>query len=199
MQIQTNLLIAELLNLAEDATDAAKQFKTLSTTELNFKKSLEAWSILECLEHLNLYGDFYLPEIEKQILANTKHRANSVFKTGLLGNYFAGLMKAKNGNIKKLKAPKDKNPVNSALTITTVHRFIKQLELLKVLLEQARTVDLTKTKTAISLTPLIKLRLGDTFRFYVYHIERHIAQAERAAKAAEAHSYAKEGSKTVLL
>ena len=52
--------------------------------------------------------------------------------------------------------------------------------MLKSLLNQAREVDLTKTKVPISLTRFIKLRLGDTFRFFVYHIERHILQAEKA-------------------
>ena len=41
-----------------------------------------------------------------------------------------------------------------------------------------------KTKTAISISKLIKLRLGDTFRVLIYHNERHIKQAERAIKEA---------------
>jgi hypothetical protein len=65
------------------------------------------------------------------------------------------------------------------LSITTLDRFLKQQELLKALLQQALEADITKIKTAISLSKFIKLRLGDTFRFYVYHIERHIAQAEK--------------------
>lgn len=43
-------------------------------------------------------------------------------------------------------------------------------------------MDLTKTKASISLTRLIKLRLGDTLRFFTYHIERHVLQAERICK-----------------
>jgi hypothetical protein len=43
---------------------------------------------------------------------------------------------------------------------------------------KAQKVDLTKVKTAISLSKFIKLRLGDTLRFLVYHNERHILQAQ---------------------
>ena len=50
--------------------------------------------------------------------------------------------------------------------------------MLHALLEQAKQVDLVKVKTAISLTKLIRLRLGDTFRFLVTHIERHVLQAQ---------------------
>ena len=81
-----------------------------------------------------------------------------------------------------MKSPKDKNPVNSDLTATTLDRLLKQLELLKQLLNQSRKVNLIKAKTPISISKLIKLRLGDTFRFFTYHIERHIAQAQRVKR-----------------
>lgn len=180
MQIKTNVLMDELLQLTENASASVRKFKTLSPEQLNFKKNPQTWSILECIEHLNLYGDYYLPEIEKQILANKGINADTVFNPGLIGNYFANLMLVKNDRVKKMKSPKDKNPANSALSITTLDRFLKQQELLKSLLIQSRRVNLNKVKTAISLTTMIKLKLGDTFRFFIYHIDRHIQQAERA-------------------
>ncbi len=180
MQIKSNKLIEELLDMTDQSIKSVQKFKELTTMQLNFKQSPVKWSVLECIEHLNLYGDFYLPEIEKQILSNKSHDDNMLFKSGVIGNYFANRMKVKDGKVKKMKSPKDKNPINSQLTITTLDRFLKQQELLKSLLNQARTTNLTKVKAAISLTNLIKLRLGDTFRFFVYHIERHILQADRA-------------------
>jgi hypothetical protein len=50
------------------------------------------------------------------------------------------------------------------------------------LLETASTKNLTKIKTAITL-PLLKFRLGDTFRFVIYHNERHIVQAQKVLKS----------------
>lgn len=179
MQIRKDLLIEELLLITENAAATAKKFKELDNTRLNFKKDPASWSILECVEHLNRYGDFYLPEMEKKILENKNKHSSGLFHSGILGNYFAKLMKGKNGKIKKMKTPGNKNPAGSSLSITTIDRFLKQLDLLKALLNQARGVDLTKVTCAISLTRFIKLRLGDTFRFYVYHIERHMLQAER--------------------
>ncbi len=179
MQIQTNQLINELLTKTSESTDAAKKFQSLSEKELNFKNNENEWSILECIEHLNLYGDYYLVEIEKKMLAQKRNAPSGIFKSGIIGNYFANLMLVKDGQIKKMKSPKDKNPVNSELKITTIDRFLKHQERLESLLDQARYVNLTKTKTAISLTKMIQLRLGDTFRFFVYHIERHILQAKR--------------------
>lgn len=178
MQIKNEELIDHLLSLTEKSVHAARKFKELPAATLNFKKTDTSWSILECLEHLTLYGDFYLPEIENQIIDNKDKKGTTVFRSGMIGNFFVNLIKVKNGKVYKIKSPKDKNPNNSLLTITTIERFIKQQELLKSLLTQAYTINLTKVKVPISLTKLIRLRLGDTFRFYVYHIERHILQAE---------------------
>ena len=182
MKIKQVLLIEELSAITANAIASAKAFKALPEKDLNSKKDSDQWSILECLEHLNLYGDFYLPEIEKQLLQGLKVSPDAVFRSGTIGNYFANLMKVRDGKIKKMKSPRDKNPMNSKLTILVIDRFLKQSEKLQILLNQARIVDLTKTKVSISLTRLVKLRLGDTFRFYVYHIERHILQAQKNVK-----------------
>ncbi|MEP7127707.1 MAG: DinB family protein [Chitinophagales bacterium] len=186
MTIESTLLIHDLSARMESATAKVRQLKSIDTEKLNFRKSAEAWSALECIEHLNLYGDFYLPEMEKQILSQKKGTPSTVFKSGLLGNYFANLMLIKNGKVKKMITLKDKNPIHADLNITTIDRFLKQQERLISLLHQAKDINLTRTKSAISLSKYIRLRLGDTFRFVIYHIERHVAQAERSVEAVTA-------------
>jgi len=195
MQIENNQLIDELLARMKKCTRSVKGFEALSVGQLQFKNG-DRWSILECLEHLNLYGDFYLVEIEKQILTNPRRNTSTKFKSGILGNYFANLMEVKEGKITKMKSPKDKNPSNKDLSIKTINRFLKQQEQLVNLLNQCRSIDLTRTKAAISLTNLVKLRLGDTLRFFCYHIERHVVQAERAL--AEQHGIVDNKSKSLL-
>jgi hypothetical protein len=195
MQIENNQLIDALLERMKKCTRTVKGFQALSVGQLQLKNG-DRWSILECLEHLNLYGDFYLLEIEKQLLTNRRKNTSTKFKSGILGNYFANLMEVKEGKITKMKSPKDKNPSNKSLSITTINRFLKQQEQLVNLLNQCRSIDLTRTKAAISLTSLVKLRLGDTLRFYCYHIERHVLQAERAL--AEQHDTVNDVSKRLL-
>lgn len=179
MQIESKVLLQDLKNRVEVVNQKIEYFKTLSAEQLNYRAAVASWSILECIEHLNLYGDFYLPEIENQILKSSHQQPSAMFKSGWLGNYFANSMLPKNGKISKMKTFKDKNPIGSMLNITTLERFSKQQSRLLQLLQMAENVDITKTKTNISISTLIKLRLGDTFRFFIYHIERHIAQAER--------------------
>lgn len=182
MKIKQRLLIEDLAQIVDRAIASAKAFKELPAKDLNAKKEASQWSILECLEHLNLYGDYYLPEIEKQLLQGRVASEAAIFKSGMIGNYFANLMKMNDGKIKKMKSPRDKNPVNSKLTVLVIDRFLKQSQKLKVLLKQSLEGDLTKIKVPISITKFVKLRLGDTLRFYVYHIERHILQAKKNVK-----------------
>ncbi len=180
MKVDNTILIDDLLKRIEECSKKVKHFEELTLDQLRFKNGNE-WSILECLEHLNLYGDFYLVEIENQI-TNNRQKKGSTFQSGLLGNYFANLMEVKEGTITKMKSPKNKNPINRDLSFTTINRFLKQQDRLVFLLNECRTLDLTKIKAAISLTNLIKLRLGDTLRFFTYHIERHVLQADRICR-----------------
>jgi hypothetical protein len=184
MRTENNTLVNELLAITDACTASAKNFTQLPPDVLNFKEAPERWSILECIEHLNRYGDYYLPEIEKAIMSGKTSNNPLTFSSGVFGNYFANLMKVKNGKMIRMKTPGDKNPVGSQLSPITIDRFIKQQEKLRSLLEQARKVDLTGTKVPISLTKFLKLRAGDTFRFFVYHIERHILQAQKAKESA---------------
>lgn len=179
METGNNTLINELLDLTDASTASAMKFRTLPLSTLNFKEDPDKWSMLECVEHLNRYGDYYLAEIDKAISRQKAHTGELKFRSGTVGNWFANLMKVKNGRMVKMKTLLDKNPAGSVLNIGTLDRFIGQQEKLKSLLERARTVDLTKTKVPISLAKFMKLRLGDTLRFFTYHIERHIFQAQR--------------------
>lgn len=133
MKIDNNTLIDDLLQRMHKATRKVERFKMLSLDQLRYKDG-GRWSILECLEHLNLYGDFYLVEIENQIIKNKHRTGTNVFQSGLLGNYFANLMEVKGGKITKMKTPKDKNPANVTLAETTITRFLKQQEQLVTLL-----------------------------------------------------------------
>jgi len=74
------------------------------------------------------------------------------------------------------------NPINSQLDKEVVNEFIKQQYQLIELLEKAKNIDLNAAKTNISISRLIKLKLGDTFRFVIYHNVRHIRQAENILK-----------------
>lgn len=180
MKTKSETLILELIETTRQNLNFAETLKTKSSSQLNWKENKESWSILECLEHLNLYGDFYLPEIEKGI-DNAKSKSEHIFKSGILGNYFAESMLPK-AKLNKMKTFKDKNPLNSHLDNNTIDRFMNQQIKMLDLLNKGRAISLNKEKTPISITKLIKLKIGDTFRFVINHNIRHIKQIENNVK-----------------
>lgn len=176
MKIKQAKLIADLRSRTQDNVAQAAAFKSSSTDRINWKPDSSSWSVLECLEHLNLYGDFYLDEIEKRI-ESPKSKPDTFFKSGLFGNYFAIAMLPKDGMVKKIKTFRSKDPANSSLTTSTIDRFLDQQQRMLKLLQGSEKISLNKVKTSITI-PIIKLRLGDTLRVVIYHNQRHIWQAE---------------------
>ncbi len=65
-----------------------------------------------------------------------------------------------------MKSPKNMNPLGSKLDSFTLDTFLKQLHQTLALLEQSKAVSLNKTKVSISISKYLKLKLGDTFRFF---------------------------------
>lgn len=177
MKILAQQMLNDLKIITEQNLEFAENLFNEADTKLNFRLSEKSWSILECLEHLNRYGKFYLPEINKRI-QNSDTKSKEIFSSGILGNYFAQSMLPKEKLI-TMKTFKSMNPIHSNLDKSVLSEFISQQKQMIHLLHDAGNVDLNKVKTNISISNLIKLKLGDTFRFVIYHNLRHIEQAKR--------------------
>ncbi len=174
--IPSQQLIDTLEEQTRQVRARAVQLAALPTAQLTKKPAPTAWNTLECLEHLNRYGAFYLPEIDRR-LRGSRHVPGPNFHSGWLGNYFAQSMLPRE-KLNKMKTFKDKDPLNADLGSGVITVFIQQQDQLLALLQRARQADLTRTRTNITI-PLIKLRLGDTLRFHVNHMLRHMRQIER--------------------
>lgn len=186
MKIKSEELILDLTERTRKNIFEAEELQLKNEEDLNWRPDELKWSALECLEHLNLYGDYYLEEIERAIRAS-KHPSDPEFKSGIMGNYFAKMM-LPGEKTKKMKTFKDKNPIGKKLDKSTITRFIRQQQKLLELLARATKVSLTNTKTGTSISSYIQLKLGDTFRVIIYHNQRHIEQAKKVLEA-------KQGSK----
>jgi DinB superfamily len=174
--MQSETLIQSFMEETRQAINKVEQLQGHELHRLTWKPNPNSWSILECVEHLNLYGDFYLPEIERQI-KKSKTASESAFKSGMLGNYFANSMLPKE-KLNKMKTFKDKNPLHAQLDKSVLDRFIQQQMKLLDLLSQARNVSLNKVKVPTSFSSLVKLKLGDIFRFLTNHMIRHFKQID---------------------
>jgi uncharacterized protein (DUF2164 family) len=181
-----NLLNALFAQTESHLEKMIAQWQQLPAEFLNAQPGPNEWSAAQCLAHLNSYGRYYLPTIEKAIATDKSTKTALHFKSGWLGNYFYKLMLTdSNGGVKKkMKAPKDHVPAVQLNTAQVVSEFISQLEKLEQLLTLAQNKNLGTIKAPISITKFVKLKLGDVFLFYTTHISRHLLQAEKALIAA---------------
>lgn len=178
--MQTQQLINTLVEQTQTLMDQAERLKSRELSSLHWRSHPSSWNILECYEHLNRYGEFYLPQIASKIkLSSTKNEP--FFKPGFLGDYFANNMLPKD-KLNKMKTFKDKDPLNASLDKTVIDHYLQQQVILLDLLDQSRQVSLNKVKISTSISNLIKLKLGDTFRFYINHMIRHSKQIDRVSE-----------------
>lgn len=141
------------------------------------------WSVAQAIEHLNTYGRYYLPAIQSA-LDKTSHAPRQSFKPGWLGDYFTrSMLPGKGGQItNKMKTPKDHRPPTDVDSKPVIDEFLQQQQLLLELLNRAKQADLSRIRIPITLTKMIKLKLGDTFRFLIAHHQRHFVQVHNTLR-----------------
>ena len=157
-----------------------KKISFLNEDQKSWKINQSSWNINEIFAHMNDYAKFYHSTFLERIEKTRFREPNSIFMSSPLGRSAWKSMKLGNAkNVKrKFKSPKANNPSLdiSLLTGNEVSDFEKgQFELLSII-EKATTVNLRKVKVPISISKLIRFRLGDALMFVVFHNERHIQQ-----------------------
>lgn len=155
--------------------------RTYSYEQLAQRPEPNRWSVLDNLEHLNLYNDFYLPIfvkiIDKGEAKGLKPRAN--YRSGWLGNYLTNSMKPKGTKIpNKMNTFKDKNPILTTVPENVVERFFEQHRQLLQVLKRAAGTDIQALRMPTTLGSFPKIRLGDGLAFVIGHEERHLLQIQ---------------------
>ncbi|KUG06080.1 DinB family protein [Solirubrum puertoriconensis] len=154
----------------------------LSSEVLNYKSNAQSWSVFECLEHLNRYSRYYLPAFEKAM----QHPQRSSAEVGYSWLGKKSLEVVRPGNGKASKTVKHMNPAGSQLSRGVLEEFLQHQSRLLAVLAAAHTADLNRKAVPVEFFRLLKLRLGEALEFVVLHEERHVQQAQRAAKQAQA-------------
>lgn len=177
----TEELIANLKQITQSNIDFVnKKCVHLGENQLEWRPNQESWNIQEILAHLNSFSSYYHKNFKLRI-KNTKFKnVKENFVPSPLGKSAWKSMKlGRANNIKrKFKAPKNYNPSlnTSLISKDAVTQFINDQKEMIEILELSKTVNLKKVKIKISISKLVRLRLGDALMFVIYHNERHVQQ-----------------------
>ncbi len=182
-KVQATTLLETMQSDTRQIMGRLAQLKQLPA-ELLVKQPMPGrWSVAQVIEHLNTYGRFYLPELQKATNAHPG-TATGWFNPGWLGGYFTNSMRPKpDGTItNKMKTLKNHNPAPTLDAQKVLQEFDQQQITLLQLLEKAQQVNISSIRIPVSITPLLKLKMGDVFGFIIAHHQRHFLQIENTLK-----------------
>jgi hypothetical protein len=106
---------------AADATAIALQ--RLTTTQLNWKTRHDIWSVGQCIEHLCLSNEVYLPPILEALSAAPTGPVEEI-TPGWVGRWFLRTYIEPSTQRRRAKAPRKIAPVASQFTPAIFDRFI---------------------------------------------------------------------------
>ena len=172
-------------SLIDVVTTVKTTFMKEDEQKLNRKISPIAWSVLECIEHLNRYHNYYLPILENKICnAGSSPQNDYDVRYSWIGKYSIKMMDP--SNLKKQKTFKRMNPAGDKLQKTVLNHFLNDMAIFEKVLNDARYVDLNVQAVNVEFFKPLKMNLGETLEFLLLHIERHLEQAIRAKRFATA-------------
>jgi len=185
MTLSSEKLLDQVQQEFQDIIERAKAIEALPEELQLHRESPDRWHAVECIEHINLTLDVYLPNMQ-QAICKAKHRnwlAKPTFKSGFFGNKMTeGTRPGADGQIGfRMKTFKKTTPETiTENTRAVFDKFYAQHEAMLEAIEEARSINLEKARVVSLIGPLLKFRLGDAFRFMAAHDSRHVLQAEKA-------------------
>jgi uncharacterized damage-inducible protein DinB len=179
--MKSEVLIHEVKLITQYGIEFVKKKLThLAPNQLNWKPSSSSWNITEILAHLNSYTSFYNSSITER-LSTTRHTtpAEDFIHSPLGKSAWKSMRLGKEHNVKRrFKSPKEFDPTlnTDLISENEIADYIQLQEEFIKITETSKNYNLRRVKTAISISKIIKLRLGDVLLFIAYHHERHIHQ-----------------------
>lgn len=158
------------------------EFSPLTDAQLRWKPAPASWSIIECLQHLNLAERFYIRNIQHKVDKLGLMQTNPIdqeLKSDWVGK---AMLYAVDPQVKiKIPAPGMIRPRPAAELVPTdvMGQFVELQTLLRNLLDKAVYLDWNQDKVMSLFGNWLKIRLGDAFQMLVAHTERHMKQAMR--------------------
>lgn len=159
-----------------------REFAHLSDEQLRWQPAPGRWSIVECLQHLNLAERYYIRNMQHKIdaigLVQTNPTDQSL-ESDVVGRVFRWIidpqtkMKTPAPGIIRPRRADDLNPAS------VLAQFMELQTLLHDLLNKAVYLDWNQNRMPTMFGNWLKMRVGDVLQMLVAHTERHLNQAMR--------------------
>ena len=171
-------LIAELDAADERARELAVG---LNAAQLNWQPAPDAWSVGQCLEHLCITNDVYLPAISSSLLGKPVSAVQDI-KPGRFGRWFIRTYIEPSPQTKHARAPKKIVP-GTRVEYSILDRFLRSNEAARELVCRARDHDVNRIRFRNPFIPVLRFTVGTGLEIMSAHERRHLLQAERTRQS----------------
>ena len=172
-----------------DATDHTAQELAagLTTEQLNWQPAPGKWSIGQCLEHLCITNEAYIPAIRDSLTGKSARRfQESVpeIAPGWMARWFIRNYIEPSAQSKRAGAPKKIAPA-ARVELSVVDRFLHSNLAIRDLVRQAAGYDVNRIRFWNPFLPGIRFTAGTGLQLMAGHERRHLLQAERVKASGE--------------
>ena len=167
------------------ALDAADQcFETLAkgltTEQLNWRPAAEAWSIGQCLQHLHITNEVYLPAISVALEGQPRFQVEEI-KPGWFGRWFIRTFIDSSGK-RRTRAPKKINP-GPRVEPSVLDSLLRSNQAARELIARAGHYDVNRIRFRNPFISGIRFTVGTGLEIVSKHQSRHLLQAERVKES----------------
>jgi hypothetical protein len=173
-------LISELDTADRRANELAKG---LTPLQLNWNPSPGAWSVGQCLEHLRITNDMYLPAITDSLSHRPLLKVPDI-TPGWFGRWFIRSFIEPSSKTKRARAPKKIAP-GAQVDPDVLDRFLTSNQATRELVRRASDYDVNRIRFKNPFLPLLRFTVGTGLEIVSGHQRRHLLQAERVKQAAD--------------
>jgi hypothetical protein len=172
-------LISEL-EVADRRAEAVT--KGLTAEQLNWQPRQGAWSIGQCLEHLQLTSEEYLAAISAA-LEGQQHTTVPAISLGWLSRWFIRNYIAPNPEGARARAPKKIEPAKNVEPFI-LEMFLRSNQAVRGLVRRASDYDVNRIRFKNPFVPLLRFTVGTGLEIVAKHQSRHLLQAEGVLQSA---------------
>ena len=153
----------------------------LTLEQLNRQPAAGAWSVGQCLEHLCIANEVYLPAIRDSLARKPVSPVQEI-TPGWFGRWFLRRYIEPSPQSTRATAPKKITPATQ-VEISVLERFLEGNQAFRKLVRQGGEFDVNRIRFRNPFVPLIRFTAGTGLEILARHQVRHLLQAERAKQA----------------
>jgi len=176
------LAIAELHGCDRSANELARN---LSAEQLNWRPAPDAWSIGQCLHHLYVATEQYLPAMAKALDGRPVHPVQAITPGWLsrffLRNYIAPPPPGEPVKA-RARAPRQIVPAVN-VDPSVLDQLLRINDAARDLFRRAASFDVNRIRFQNPFVPLVRFTVGTGVEVIWKHQRRHLQQAERVRKS----------------